>query len=101
MTQLFGICLQAAITAASARIAISAKLRVLSKTSRTTTGAIVTVVVAAVVFAGVVAPAAAEPAAGFGALYYNGDVVGTVVPPATAPMQGKDPIYPVTNASQF
>ena len=45
-------------------------------------------------------PAAAEPAAGFGALYYDGDVVGTVVPPAAAPMQGKDPIYPVTNGAE-
>jgi hypothetical protein len=35
--------------------------------------------------------------AGFGALYYDGDVVGTVVPPAAAPMTGKDPIYPITN----
>ena len=33
--------------------------------------------------------------AGFGLLYYDGDVVGTVVPPAAAPMQGKDNIYPV------
>lgn len=33
--------------------------------------------------------------AGFGALYYDGDVVGTVVPPAASPMTGKDPIYPI------
>lgn len=32
---------------------------------------------------------------GFAALYYDGDVVGTVVPPAAAPMTGKDPIYPI------
>ena len=33
----------------------------------------------------------------FGELYYNGGVVGTIIPPAAAPMEGKDPIYPVTN----
>jgi len=33
--------------------------------------------------------------AGFGALFYDGHVVGTVVPPAAAPMGGIDPIYPI------
>jgi len=33
--------------------------------------------------------------AGFGLLYYDGDVVRTVVPPAAAPMSGKDNIYPI------
>lgn len=33
--------------------------------------------------------------AGFGQLYYDGDVVRTVVPPAAAPMAGKDNIYPI------
>jgi len=35
--------------------------------------------------------------AGFGQLYYDGNVVGTVVPPAAAPMAGKDNIYPIVN----
>ncbi len=34
---------------------------------------------------------------GFGALYLDGGVVGTVVPPAASPMEGRDPIYPITN----
>lgn len=34
---------------------------------------------------------------GFASLYYDGGVVGTVVPPAAAPMAGLDPIYPITN----
>lgn len=39
---------------------------------------------------------AAEP--GFGRLYLNGEVVGTVVPPAqVAPGSGRDPFYKVTN----
>ncbi len=33
--------------------------------------------------------------AGFGTLYYDGNVVGTVVPPAASPMQGRDNIYPI------
>lgn len=38
----------------------------------------------------------AEP--GFGKLYLNGEVVGTVVPPAqVAPGSGLDPFYKVTN----
>lgn len=40
-----------------------------------------------------IVPAAAQP--GFGELYYDGTVVRTVVPPAAAPMVGKDNIYPV------
>jgi hypothetical protein len=39
------------------------------------------------------ASALAQP--GFGLLYYDGDVVGTVIPPAASPMQGKDNIYPI------
>ena len=35
----------------------------------------------------------AEPP--FGQLYYDGAVVRTVVPPAAAPKQGRDPIYPI------
>ena len=34
---------------------------------------------------------------GFGELFYNGGVVRTVVPPAAAPMRGRDNIYPVAN----
>ncbi len=37
--------------------------------------------------------AAAEVA--FSQLYYDGDIVGTVVPPAAAPMTGRDPVYPI------
>jgi hypothetical protein len=38
----------------------------------------------------------AEP--GFGTLFLNGEVVGTVVPPAhVAPGTGRDPFYKVTN----
>ena len=44
--------------------------------------------------------ASADPKAGFGQLFYDGDVVGTVVPPAAAPMQGKDNIYPFTNGAE-
>jgi len=32
---------------------------------------------------------------GFGELYYEGGVVRTVVPPAAAPKQGRDNIYPI------
>ena len=32
---------------------------------------------------------------GYGHLYLNGEVVRTVIPPATAPMTGKDNIYPI------
>ena len=41
------------------------------------------------------ANAVAQP--GFAALFLDGEVVGTVVPPAAAPMQGKDNIYTVSN----
>lgn len=33
----------------------------------------------------------------FGSLYYNGNVVRTVVPPAAFPKKGRDPFYKVTN----
>ena len=32
---------------------------------------------------------------GFGELYYNGEVVRTVVPPAAAPKEGRDNLYPI------
>lgn len=35
--------------------------------------------------------------AGKGELFYNGGVVGTVVPPAAAPQTGIDPFFEVTN----
>ena len=44
--------------------------------------------------------ASADPRAGFGRLFYDGDVVRTVVPPAAAPMQGKDNIYPFSNGAE-
>jgi hypothetical protein len=44
------------------------------------------------------ASALAQPT--FGQLFYDGQVVGTVIPPAAAPMQGKDNIYPFTNGAE-
>ena len=32
---------------------------------------------------------------GFGFLYYDGDVIRTVVPPAAAPRSGRDALYPI------
>lgn len=54
------------------------------------------VFVLAMLFA-VVTPAFAGSSkkVGFGELYYNGDVVRTVVPPAAAPKMGKDNLYAV------
>jgi predicted TIM-barrel fold metal-dependent hydrolase len=31
----------------------------------------------------------------FSQLYYDGEIVGTLVPPAAAPMAGTDPVYPI------
>ncbi len=46
-----------------------------------------------------VAPAfAARP--GFGNLYYNGEVVRTIVPPASNPQEGRDNFYVATNGVQ-
>jgi hypothetical protein len=39
-------------------------------------------------------PAAAQRPA-FGKLYYDGDIVRTVVPPAAMPFQGRDNLYPI------
>src|SRR5207247_5272735 len=36
---------------------------------------------------------------GFGNLYYNGTIVGTVVPPAAFPNEGQDNFYKVTNGA--
>src|SRR5438093_12665027 len=36
---------------------------------------------------------------GFGNLYYNGTIVGTVVPPAAFPNEGRDNFYKVTNGA--
>src|SRR3989449_10726940 len=36
---------------------------------------------------------------GFGHLYYNGTIVGTVVPPAAFPNEGRDNFYKVTNGA--
>src|SRR5713226_10246476 len=36
---------------------------------------------------------------GFGNLYFNGTIVGTVVPPAAFPNQGLDNFYKVTNGA--
>jgi len=39
------------------------------------------------------AHAGGKPA--FAQLYYDGGIVGTVVPPASSPMEGRDAIYPI------
>jgi len=56
----------------------------------------------AIVVAGVLAAAGSQTALGatpgFGQLFLNGHIVGTVVPPAeVAPGSGQDPFYKVTN----
>ena len=38
---------------------------------------------------------AAQPT--FGELYYEGEVVGTVIPPARSPRQGRDNLYAIPN----
>jgi hypothetical protein len=49
---------------------------------------------AAAVFLVTMAPTqAAQP--GFGELYYDGEIVGTVVPPASSPREGRDNLYAV------
>ncbi|NIR38907.1 MAG: hypothetical protein GWN07_23775 [Actinobacteria bacterium] len=54
--------------------------------------------VAVVAVMALLAPAAsAEPAVGFGELYYDGDVVRTVVPPAAMKKAGTDPFYAIPN----
>jgi len=42
-------------------------------------------------------PAAAKKdrPVGFGSLYYDGEMVRTVVPPASMPFQGRDYLYPI------
>jgi len=42
-------------------------------------------------------PAAAKKdrPVGFGSLYYDGEMVRTVVPPASMPFQGRDNLYPI------
>ena len=59
--------------------------------------AAISIVVAGLLVAGLSQVAfGAEP--GFGKLFLNGQVVGTVVPPAqVAPGSGRDPFYKVTN----
>ena len=44
-------------------------------------------------------PVLAAPKAGFGNLYYEGDTVRTVVPPAASPQEGVDDFYGVTNGA--
>ena len=57
-----------------------------------------TAMVAAALLTAVGSHAALGAAPGFGQLYLNGHVVGTVVPPAAvAPGSGRDPFYKVTN----
>ena len=46
-------------------------------------------------------PAAADRKgpAGFGKLFYNGETVRTVVPPAAMPFQGRDKLYPIVDGA--
>jgi len=58
----------------------------------------VTVIAVAGVLTGIGAQTALGAEPGFGRLYLNGQIVGTVVPPANvAPGSGRDPFYKVTN----
>jgi hypothetical protein len=47
-----------------------------------------------------VTPAFAKGPPGFGFLYYDGDVVRTVVPPAAMPKEGTDPLYPIEGGAE-
>jgi hypothetical protein len=48
-----------------------------------------------------VIPALAKgPKAGFGELYYKGNVVRTVVPPAASPQEGRDNFYGVMDGAE-
>ena len=59
---------------------------------------LVTAMIATGLMTAVVSQAAFAAEPGFGRLYLNGQVVGTVVPPASvAPGSGRDPFYKVTN----
>jgi hypothetical protein len=54
------------------------------------------VLVLAVAVTALLAPAALAAKPGFGNLYYDDEVVRTVVPPAAMPQEGTDPFYVVT-----
>ena len=47
-----------------------------------------------------VTPTFAKGPPGFGFLYYDGDVVRTVVPPAAMPKPGTDPLYPIMGGAE-
>jgi hypothetical protein len=53
------------------------------------------VLVLAMALTAVLAPAALAARPGFGNLYYEGEVVRTVVPPAAMPQEGTDNLYAV------
>jgi len=55
------------------------------------------VLVLAVALTALLAPSALAAKPGFGNLYYDGEVVRTVVPPAAMPQEGTDDFYAVTN----
>lgn len=42
----------------------------------------------------------AQPNVGFGQLYYDGEVVRTVVPPAAMPKPGVDPLYVIQGGAE-
>jgi hypothetical protein len=54
---------------------------------------LISLVVVAVLFLAVASAQAARP--GFGELYYEGEVVRTVVPPAAFPKEGIDDLYAI------
>jgi hypothetical protein len=53
------------------------------------------VLVLAMALTAVLAPSALAARPGFGELYYDGEVVRTVVPPAAMPQEGTDNLYAV------
>jgi hypothetical protein len=42
-------------------------------------------------------PVSAKKSVGFGNLFYDGEIVRTVVPPAAMPFQGRDNLYPIVD----
>ena len=64
-------------------------------TSRKTEIAVLAAIPMLILVASTGAAFAAKP--GFGNLYYDGEILRTLVPPSSFPNEGRDPIYSVTN----
>lgn len=58
------------------------------------------VLVLAMALTAVLAPSALAARPGFGNLYYEGEVVRTVVPPAAMPQEGTDNLYAVMGGAE-